>query len=343
MPTLFARRYLRHHVPRGEKVVGAVILLILAAIGATFAAVSLRDEPALFELAPGTGPSPNAGPADESAFPRLDLPGWRRPDNTRVFTAANLWEKIDGRADLYLAYNFATLTFGTYRGDNDLSLDVYWYDMTEMDNAFGIYRAEYGGRADPLAVGREAYRAGSSIFFWKGAHYVRLEAAEESAELSAAVEALAASIAAVIPDDGRPLWADALLPRQDRLPGSFEYHGQSAFGLDFLAAVFSADYEASGQGYKLFIHRAPDADGAARTFAAYVRFFDEYGRVLQRGGAQGPDLLIGESGGVIDAVFVLGQYLGGVSGAEDAALAERQANAFRALLDAPRASGRTSE
>ncbi|MHC4065385.1 MAG: DUF6599 family protein [Planctomycetota bacterium] len=278
--------------------------------------------------------SAGAAARDESPFPLIDLPGWRPPDNTRVFTATNLWEKIDGRADLYLTYNVSTLTFGTYRGDSGLALDVYWYDMTELDNAFGIYRAEYGGYAEPVSVGREGYRAASSVFFWTGAHYVRVEASQESAELTEAAEAVAAAIAAAVPDDGKLLWADALLPREGRRPGSFEYQGENAFGLDFLTAVFSADYEVEGQDYKLFIHRAPDTDSAAKTSAAYLRFFEEYGKVLDRGSTGSGDVLIGESGGVIDAVFVSGSYVGGVSGADDASLARRAALAFRASLAA---------
>lgn len=270
--------------------------------------------------------------ADEPPFPPIELPGWDAPDNVRVFNPTNLWEKIDGRADLYLAYNVATLTFGTYRSDKGMSLDVYWYDMTEADNAFGIYQSEYGGHAQAVDVGRQGYTAGGGVFFWKGAHYVRVEAAQESPGLSVAAQAVAAALAAAIPDDGKPLWADAVLPQENRLPDSFEYHASDAFGLDFLSAVFSADYQTGGQGYTLFVHRAVDPQAAAETLAEYVRFFEEYGKVLDHDSATGTGLLIGESGGVIDAVFVSGQYLGGANGVEDLELARRQAVAFRGLL-----------
>ncbi|HUU82337.1 MAG TPA: DUF6599 family protein [Phycisphaerae bacterium] len=274
----------------------------------------------------------SASRKDESPFPSVDLPGWNLPDNVRLFDPTNLWEKIDGRADLYLAYNVSTLTFGSYRGDNNMSLDVYWYDMTEADNAFGIYQSEFGGHPEPVDVGRDGYTAGGGVFFWKGAHYVRVEATEDTPELSAAARAVAAAIAAVITDDGKLLWADALLPQENRRPDSFEYYASDAFGLDFLSGVFSADYDADEQRYKLFIHRAPDPDTAAETFSAYVRFFEDYGKVLNHDSVEETGLLIGESGGVIDAVFVSGRYLGGVNGVEDAKLAEGQAQAFRALL-----------
>ena len=351
MPTFFARRYLRGQVGRREKAVGALILVVLGGIVVVFVAVSALDGPALFELAEGTSqgepgvarPMTSAwgapaqaasGPrADESPFPPIELPGWEVPDNVRLFDATNLWQKIDGRADLYLAYDMSTLTFGTYRGDDGLALDVYWYDMTEVDNAFGIYQSEYGGHSEAEDVGRSGYRAGGGVFFWKGACYVRIEAADQTPELSVAARAVAAAVAATIPDDGQPLWANALLPQENRLPDSFEYHGSDAFGMDFLSAVFSADYQTNGKRYGLFVHRAASPDVAAMTLAQYARFFEEYGKVLDRGGVEGLGLLIGESGGIIDAVFVSGRYLGGVNGVEDVELASRQAKAFRTLLD----------
>jgi len=276
-------------------------------------------------------------------FPPIDLPGWRAPENVRVFSATNLWEKIDGRADLYLTYNVAGLTFGTYRSESGAGLDVYWYDMTAVDNAFGIFQAELGEHGEPVAIGRAGYRVGAGVFFWKGAHYVRVEAAEESEEIAAASEAVAKAIAERVPDDGARLWADALLPEEDRRPDSFEYHGQSAFGLDFLAQVFAAEYEPSttgaegssaGKTYTVFIHRAPNPDRAKETFRAYIQFFEDYGKVLQSGGVEGADLLVGESSGVLDAVFVSGRYVGGVNGAKDEALARERAEAFRARVAA---------
>ncbi|MCP4249698.1 MAG: hypothetical protein GY778_21870 [bacterium] len=273
-----------------------------------------------------------SGPDERSPFPALALPGWRVPDNVAVFTATNLWEKINGRADLYLSYNVATLTFGTYRGDGDLALDVYWYDMVEPDNAFGIYQAEYGGYAEPVSVGREAYRAGSSVFFWAGQHYLRIEAAEQSAELTEAAEGVAAAIASAVADDGRPLWADAMLPTEDRVAHSFEYQADSAFGLDFLTQVFCADYETDAGKFKLFVHRAADAAAAQEVLRAYAEFFDEYGKVIQAAEGEDAGLLIGESSGVIDAAFVSGRYLAGANGADDADLAKRKALAFRAAL-----------
>jgi len=263
------------------------------------------------------------------AFPPVDLPGWRAPENIRVFTATNLWEKIDGRADLYLTYNVARMIFGTFRSESGTNLDVYWYDMTAVDNAFGIFQAELGEQGEPVAIGRAGYRVGAGVFFWKGAHYVRVEAVEESEETAAAAEAVAKAIAERIPDDGARLWADALLPEEDRQSGSFEYHGESAFGLDFLAQVFAAEYESDGKNYALFVHRAPNPDNAKEIFRAYVQFFEDYGKVVQPGSVEGAELLVGESGGVLDAVFVSGRYVGGVNGAKDEALARERAEAFR--------------
>jgi hypothetical protein len=271
------------------------------------------------------------------ALPAIALAGWQGPDDVRTYTSSNLWEKIDGRADLYLAYEVVGLTFGTYRDSADATrfADVYWYDMGEPDNAFGVYRAELGDAHTPVELGREGYTSPGGVFFWKGGSYVRVEASDATEDVSAVCMAIARAVASAIVDEGRPLWADALLPSADRIEGSFAYHASNVFSLEFLSDVFSADYEKNGVRLTTFVHRGTDAESVQKTFDAYGAFFDEYGTVIAREAHDGFALLVGESGGIVDAVFVHGLYLGGASGSEsDAVRAQAIAFAERVIDEA---------
>jgi hypothetical protein len=77
------------------------------------------------------------------------------------------------------------------------------------------------------------------------------------------------------------------------------------------------------------VHRASDESAARGLFDQYVEFFQKYGRVI----GEPPDgsqlIVAGDVGGTIDVVFAKGRYLGGVAGAEDAALARKAAETFR--------------
>ena len=285
-----------------------------------------------------TGPtsveSTVAEAADGSLLPSVDLPGWGDAAGLRVYTPEDLWEKINGRADLYLAFHMARMVFGTYSDSRDPGrfIDVYWYDMGAPDNAFGIYRAEMSSEPRSIDVGREGYATPGGVFFWKGGSYVRVEASDGSEELADAALAVARAVAKAVPDEERRLWADDLLPAEDRVAGSFGYEATDAFSLGFLNDVFRAEYRAGDVAYTTFVHRAKDAAAARATFEAYAAFFQEHGRLIRRETREGFDLVVGEVGGVVDAVVVVGSYLGGVSGSNDATLSEEKAIAFARTL-----------
>ncbi|MBN1511020.1 MAG: hypothetical protein JXB13_03320 [Phycisphaerae bacterium] len=271
---------------------------------------------------------------EDSLLPAIDLAGWGEAMGLRVYTPEDLWEKIDGRADLYLAFHMVRMVFGTYSDSRDPGnyIDVYWYDMGTPDNAFGIYRAEMSSEPRSVDVGREGYATPGGVFFWKGGSYVRVEASDGSQELADVALAAARAVAQVVPDADRRLWADDLLPEENRVAGSFGYEATDAFSLGFLDDVFRAEYQAGDATYTTFVHRAKDEVAARATFDAYAAFFQEHGQLFKRQTREGFDLVVGEVGGVVDAVVVVKNYLGGVSGTGDAALAEEKVVAFAQTL-----------
>lgn len=271
-------------------------------------------------------------PTAEKRLPMLDVSGWSGPANYRVFTPATLYEKIDGRAGLFLQFHAAELAFGSYRDAAGQVIDVYRYDMGEAANAFGIFRAEFGGHVEPIDIGRDAYASGPSVFFWKGRCYVSLIADGEQDDLTDVVRTLAKTIAEAISDEGQPLWAERMLPEENRVPGSFDYLATSAFSLDFLNDVFKADYRIGDETLTLFIHRADDEDAAREVIEKYVAFFKSYGKVLANDEYDTGRWAVGDTDDIYDAVFNVGKYVGGVSGADNPEKASDLANTFRESL-----------
>jgi len=255
---------------------------------------------------------------------------WTGPESVRIFGPANLYEKINGRAGLYFSFGFVKLTFGTYRHAKqpEQYVDCYVYDMGELENAFGMFKVEQGGEAEPVQIGREGYVAEDSIFFWKGSCYVQLLVPQSGETYSRFVPALAEAAAELIDDDGRKLWADALLPQEDRIDRSFAYVRADAFSLDFLKNVYTADYRAGETTWTLFVHRASDDRQPRDLLSKYGDYLGKYGKVEGRS----EDYLVGQVSGYYDAVFAVGQYFAGLNGCADRAVAESRADAFRQVL-----------
>lgn len=87
------------------------------------------------------------------------LPGWTRDGQTRVFTGPDLYNHIDGGAELFLEFGFAAATVQRYtRRDEEVVLECY--RMDDPDGALGVYLGKCGsetpatGLADRHTAGR---------------------------------------------------------------------------------------------------------------------------------------------------------------------------------------------
>lgn len=270
----------------------------------------------------------------ESLLPAGPAGIWGAPESVSTYNPANLWEKIDGRAEQYLQFDFERLVFGTYRlaADRNSSADVYIYEMREPVKAFGIYQVEKSDHAEPIALGKEGYRGKGTIFFHKGKAYVQIVLGEESKATDEQFVALAKALADSIKDEGGGNWAEAILPKEGMVAGSLQFQPKDAFNLDFLTEVFSADYEIGGEKLTLFILRTADEAAARKLFEQYDEYVKKLGKLVARTDSDGAPRLIGELSGEFDVVFAKGRYFGGATAASTQAAAEKGADGLRAAI-----------
>ena len=326
MPTLFGRRYMRPELKSsGEIYVGIFVLVLAGSLCAALVVHSQGEAPKLFEITPEYSKGRQVQEEAAAALPRLDSPDWSEARDVRTFTKDTLYEKINGRADIYFEYNFKLLTFAKYVNAQapDDDIQVYLYDMAEPENAMGIYKAELSEHPVPADVGREAYRSGPSVFFWKGPMYISVMAFEPS--LADICLTLARQLADTIEDDEQLHWSEVLFPQEDMTSEGLQYKANNVFGLDFLNEVYLMEYSISNGRARLFAHQASRKSVAEQLLQSYVASFREYGEVL----SEENGIVIGDAGGVIDAVFSVGRYLAGINEAKDAQAAGEQARRFR--------------
>lgn len=135
---------------------------------------------------------PGIGPAE--------VGGWIWDGVEERYNERNLFDFIDGAAELYLAYNFRDLTVTRYRKNRRPLLEAQVYRMGSTEDAFGIFTFE---RQDPEAgIGQGSEFGGGMLRFWKGDYFVSVFGEGEGPDVEAAVLELGQRIASSIKGTG---------------------------------------------------------------------------------------------------------------------------------------------
>ena len=195
------------------------------------------------------------------------------------FDAGSLSDKIDGKAELYLAAGFKALETRRFALSADPAawLERYVYDMGGYRNALAVFTAQRRPNGQPLSLTPDAYVAANGVFMVHGGFYVEIIAADLSEGLRAAAGDLARSFVETHPVRGEAVGEAQLFPERERVPDSVTLVAANAFGLDRLDWVFTAQYrrgELSALGFVSKRHSAAEARELADAFAGY---FVEYG------------------------------------------------------------------
>ena len=191
----------------------------------------------------GTWPGPPGLP-ETIAAPTATLPvaspgGWPR-GAIESYDESTLYEKINGKADAYLAFRFDVLEFAGYTDPArpEVFVDVYLYGFETSLDAFGMYRSQRPTAAAIPAAGSEIGRSGTALFAWKGPRY--LEVVASGPEAAAEAEALTDRIREAL-NDSDPVALPASLVRSDTQRAGFERSG--ALGVEGLTDAYVASFE----------------------------------------------------------------------------------------------------
>jgi hypothetical protein len=198
----------------------------------------------------------------------------------KQFTPESLYEHINGRAEFFIAYDVAGLTFASYTRDslNGPFLELFVYDMRTAANAFGVFSAERSGGGTLLQLGRDAYRLDANCYIWIGRYYIIVMASETSKELQNAGRELAERVVGVLPDSKEEVWGLSALPSENLIPATIKYVKADAMGFDFMKDTYMAQYHKYNTDIKHFLSRQSSEKNAEKVIAKYRQFADQYGK-----------------------------------------------------------------
>jgi len=210
-------------------------------------------------------------------LPTDEVAGWVLRETPRRFTPDDLYESIDGNADLFISFGFEESAVGDYvpTGADEGWISVEVYDMGAPLHAFGIYRVEKADGVEAVPIGVQGYESAGLIAFWKGRYYVKVSSIEGEGAVGA--PRLAETVAARIGGESAMPVERSRLPWENRVPGSERYVRKSALGHRFLNEVVSARYTLGKARAFLYIADLGELKKAAEAFAKLREFEGETG------------------------------------------------------------------
>jgi hypothetical protein len=203
--------------------------------------------------------------AQELTFPEVD--GWRLEQEEKVYNPNNLFDVIDGAADLFLEYDFADLHIGRYT-KNELEIKVEIYKHGSSVDAFGIFSQERFADYHFINLGVQGYLEKGALNFLAGIYYVKTSTIQEGPAAQEGMLLIAKAVEKHLKQSNS--WPAMLtaFPVEKKRAYSEQYVAKSFLGYSSLNSVFVAGYD-EDSSFKAFVIKFETPKDALNTLASF--------------------------------------------------------------------------
>lgn len=216
-----------------------------------------------------------------SDFLPQESDGWTAEGEDQWYDPSNLYDYINGGAELYISYGFKSVVSRYYKRNDQPSIRIEIFDMNQSKNAYGVYSISKESYENEYGQGSQ-YIEGSLIF-WKDRYFISLMADYETTESKVALKKMAEFIDKAIKTIGDIPPVTNILPREKLDTNSiiYFYHhawqntyyyltGDNVFNLDsnnnavlakynfdedyaYVLLIEYSSYEKATNGYNNFV------------------------------------------------------------------------------------------
>lgn len=203
----------------------------------------------------------------DKLFP--EITGWNVTIESRVYDANNLWDLIDGAADLFLEYSFIDLHYARYINADGIEVKAELYKHGSALDAFGIYSQERDPGYHFVQAGTQGYLEEGVLNYFDGAFYVKLSTLQKGPASQDALMVIAKKISDNLKQkNGFPKELN-LLPAESKQRNSEKYVSQNFLGYSFFKSVMLAKYD-SVAPFTVFVIIADNSENAAAMIKQYL-------------------------------------------------------------------------
>jgi hypothetical protein len=263
----------RHQPTRLESIIAIVLIIVpLIVLIAIFNMQKGADISRFGIQTPIAEKSPDEQPID---FVHLAPKGFKPFGTGESYNEKNLYEKINGKAPLYTESGFVKLFVRRYvsQKDDELTFELYIYDMGTAANAFSVYSIQRRAEGSPIDDMPSAYRTENALYLTHGKYYCELIGSSGSPVLLDALDLTATGLIENLkkPGPGR-IPEFAFLPNDNLIPNTFILYLNGAFGFAGLTNTLSAKYDINDQTVTAFVSKQSGPAAAEKLADEYTEF-----------------------------------------------------------------------
>lgn len=300
-----------------ERSVAAVLLLVLVGIGVLVLRMQADFPPDKYRANPAAGGTTLSRP---NAVPLPVPDGATAMSAPETFDAQTLPDKINGRAELYLANGFVSLrcrrlTPADAPGD---WVEACAYDMGTFPHAFAVFGTQR--RRDAVVLpeaGPHAYRTSQALFVAHDRHYLEVIASSPSPAAMTLAQDFVQAFLRGHPANGAQVAEAALFPLEGARTDTLVLLGANAFGSPDLDRVFTMRYDVDGVEVTAFLSRRTDDAQALALANGWADTLLRYGAQARTPPADIPGSRAMDVLGLYETVFAVGPVLAGIHEAPD--------------------------
>jgi hypothetical protein len=315
---------------RIENLISIAVLLLLVITAALIFMKQFLYDPSIFPSGITLSDSSGQPSSNDSNKSPVSVANMVPMSLSESFNKDNLSEKINGKAELYLSAGFQNLSCQRFKklDDPDSWLEVFIYDMGNIENAFAVYSVQKREGFIPLQLSGYSYKTENALFFVSGRHYVEITSSKISASIMDSMLSFSKDFINKtgageirIPDTN-------LFPINNLDKNSIVLFSSNAFSFDRLNMVFAADYKTEKGRIKAFLSRRKNKSEAAELAKSYSAFLSSLGGREIKSDSGFGNMRIIEIMDAYELIFTNGPFLAGIHSADDLKDAKKLASAL---------------
>jgi len=178
-----------------------------------------------------------------------EVAGWVKHRSMQHYEGEDLYEYIDGGAEIYHEYGFMQVFVQDYVNEAGKSISVEIFEMTSPASAFGMYTFKTNARDKKIRIGTDGQLADYYMNFWKGSILVTLTGFDDTEKTRNGLQDIAIKIDLKIPAGGDRPRIFLHLPEENLSAQSLKYF-TGILGLRNSHPFFNLDIAGFEQGIK---------------------------------------------------------------------------------------------